>query len=128
MPVVGSVNLKAVWNKALTKGAFIRDEATAIGQAQSKSGVAITSVLVKKEDGGKPSYTPMHLLRNDKLKRTIIIGDEAIDDELYNRLKRSNIIYINRDHEMGAQPDSVRAPDHGRSRIGRRCKGRLPLA
>jgi hypothetical protein len=102
MPVVGANNLKALWNEAHTKGAFVRSEATAIGQAQSSSGVAITSVLVQNADAkGKPAYAPMHLLRNDKLKRTVIIGDETIDDELYNRLKRSNIVYINRSHEAG---------------------------
>ena len=97
IPVAGKANLFALWNKAITKGAFIRDEASAIGQAQSNSGVAITSVLLKKAD--QPVYSKMHILRNDKLKRTMIVGEETISDDLYNRLKRNNIIYISQGHE-----------------------------
>ncbi len=104
LPVVGKTNLKSLWNTAPTNGAFAPDEATAIAENLSDSGIATTTVLCKVVDGTDTKYATLHLLRNSKVDRgrTVIIGDEAIPDELYDRLKRNKIVYINRNFPEAA--------------------------
>jgi hypothetical protein len=98
LPVVGKTNLKSLWNTALTNGAFAPDDATAIAENVSDSGIATTTVLCKMGDTADAKYATLHLLRNSKVDRgrTVIIGDEAIPNEMYDRLKRNKIVYINR--------------------------------
>lgn len=106
LPVVGKTNLKSLWNTAPTNGAFAPDDATAIAEnlADNDSGIATTTVLCRVGESANAHYATLHLLRNSKVDRgrTVIIGDESIPDEMYDRLKRNKIVYINRNFPEAA--------------------------
>lgn len=97
VPVLGEQNLNALWNKNFSQGHFIPDEATAIAENQSDHKLAITTVICRGETSGK-DYQTLHLFKNGVTGRTIIIGDEAIPNDLYDRLNRNKIIYVPRSH------------------------------
>ena len=100
LPVIGRTNMDALWNKALTGGGFSPNEKTSMAQAASDdSGLSITTLLCKGNADKADAYVPLHVIRNSKTHRTMIVGDAPIDDALYDRLKRNKIVYINRQFE-----------------------------
>lgn len=99
VPVVGNAALTSLWNQGITYGAFMPDEATAIAQGQSKvSQLAVTSILCRKGIDVQASYARFHVLRNMRDKRTLIVGEDRIANDLYNRLKRNGVIYFSQNH------------------------------
>ncbi len=101
MPVVGPQNLAGLWMESFTDGTFISDEPTAIAENRSKKNFAVTTLFCRKTGSdGNADYQTLQVMRNGITRRTLIVGEEAIPDELYNRLKRVNIVYLPRGHEM----------------------------
>lgn len=95
---VGTRNLDALWNSALTDGGFNKNEQTAMAQNQSPTGIAVTTVCCAKGTHGHEEYTAFHVLKNAKKGTALIVGDEAIPDDLYNRLKKNKITYVNQQY------------------------------
>ncbi len=103
MQSVGGENLDMMWNKSITQGTFSTDEPTAMAQNTSATGIAVTTVLAAKGEGKTADYTPLEIFRSAKKSKTVIIGDVDLDNDMYNRLKRRNIVYINREHPSGKE-------------------------
>ena len=98
MPTSGILNIKALFNKALTNGAPPSDEATAIAQNQSPSEVAMTTVICRNGKEGEAKYTKLHVLYAGKIGRTLIVGDGNISNDLRSQLKRNGVTYVDQNN------------------------------
>lgn len=94
LPGTGVINQKALWNRSFTNVADPKDAVTAIAQSQSNALLSTTSVICKNEVNGKPAYTKLHVVRNGKANKMLIVGDGDIPAELRSQLKRKGITYV----------------------------------
>lgn len=94
MPASGVMNIKALFNKALSDGKQAPDEATAIAQDQSQSKIAITTVICRNGKDGDAAYSKLHIVHAGKLGKTLIIGDGNVSNDLRGQLKRNGVTYV----------------------------------
>ena len=98
MPKVGELNLKGFWNKALSAtgllssgGDGVVDEALAMAEGESKTGLAITTVIASRDDG--KAEQPLHVIRDQASNRTLVVGG-AISRRLEATFKAAGIAYV----------------------------------
>ncbi|MDE3016384.1 MAG: hypothetical protein KGI29_05625 [Pseudomonadota bacterium] len=104
IPAMRASNLAALWNKSMIsageQGAFYSDneeDNQSLRMAMRdnpKQGVSITTVLCQK-GGDKPHEVPIHVIRDDKADKTIIVAD-GVDARVLRMMQRTNVTYVDR--------------------------------
>ncbi len=93
MPVIGQINMGALWNNGLSDSGLlaIHDDDKSVKMAENTGGkIAITTVMVQDEDGLE---SPVHIVRSRETGKTLVIG--TIDDKTLSRnfmLARHNYV------------------------------------
>lgn len=105
MPKFGSSSIRSLWNDSLILSVDSplarQDEALQISCGTSGSGLAFTTLVVGKSDGGKGGLFPVHILRDARKDQTLVIG-ESIPERLREFLKEAKIEFVDR-HEGNAR-------------------------
>lgn len=96
LPVIGEMNLRTVWNKALTNSGLVaeadEDRSLKMAEARDRSGLAITTVMVS-NDAGQES--PVHLIKNSRTGQVLVIGDME-DEDLSRNFVLARMNYVSR--------------------------------
>lgn len=99
LPKIGPNSLRALWNGALLLSLDSPlapyDEALQISCGTAGSGLAFTSLVVGKVDGGKGGLLPLHVLRDARKDQALVVG-EAISEKLREFLKEAKIEFVDR--------------------------------
>ena len=98
MPVIGGINLRAVWNKALSTSGLIavteNDRPLSMAENTNDVDMAITTVMVNNKDGLE---VPVHLIKNNRSGRVLVIGNHD-NDELRKNFMLARMEYVDRNH------------------------------
>jgi len=92
------------------------DEAMKIAQNASDTGLATTTVVVakhSKNDAEDPELVPVHIIRNSKRDKTLVVADE-LSPRLEAMFKQAGVIYVNR-----SAPGAVAKIDAGLKEVTR---------
>ncbi|GAB5387806.1 MAG: hypothetical protein Alpg2KO_07740 [Alphaproteobacteria bacterium] len=102
VPRLGAANIKALFSKGLsgtgvtsTEKDVVVDEALAIAEGASKTGLKVTSVTAKVDRDGKAVPSHLHIFHDSANERTVIIGDK-ISDKMTRLFKRAGVTYVDR--------------------------------
>jgi hypothetical protein len=106
-PVLRKGNLKSFWSDALSTSDLlsagndsdIKDIGLEIAQGSSKSGIAMTTLMVKGDSG---EDAPMHLIWNKVNDRLLVVGEGKLDSSISKSFKHNKTFYIDRT-EAGAK-------------------------
>lgn len=103
LPVIGDVNLRAVWNKALSNSGRVadvdEDRSVKMAEARDQSGLAITTVMVRNDQGRE---TPVHMVKNTKTGQVLVIGND-VGEELKRNFILARMTYVSRNEEDAAK-------------------------
>lgn len=83
MPIIGQLNVNALWNKGLSESGILAMHAAekSIQMAENTGGhIAITTVMVQDEAGIE---SPVHVIRSRETGKTMVIG--SVDDKTMSR-------------------------------------------
>lgn len=98
MPVIGALNLRAVWNKAISTSGLVavteQDKHMAMAENSHDTDMAITTIMVSSDDNQE---VPVHLIKNNRTGRVLVIGNQK-NDSLRKNFMLSRMDYIDRNH------------------------------
>ncbi len=103
LPRIGTYNLGALWNRALSGSGLVvigegehADQAAQIAENVHGKGLAVTSIQVQRaNDFGVAEASTVHVVMNRNNGRTLLVGDAASDERIA-QLRYRGISYIDR--------------------------------
>lgn len=103
LPEIGEINKGALWNRALSSSGLISydpakgldDEALAMAQKESQTGLAVTTVLCARHTARGAQPSPVHIVEDTVHGITLMVGDR-IDPRTRRNLSRGGIVYVER--------------------------------
>ncbi|MBK66501.1 MAG: hypothetical protein CMP22_00015 [Rickettsiales bacterium] len=103
LPVVGDVNLRSVWNKAITNSGqtadAVEDRSVKMAEDRDPAGLAITTVMVRSDRGRE---TPVHLVKNTQTGKVLVIGND-VSKELQHNFALARMQYVSRHEDDAAE-------------------------
>jgi len=102
-PALRERNLSSLWQDALGNSGVVSDggkdfadEALAMAENQSATGVATMTVVVRKDGEGAATEQPVHIVWNRKSDRVLVVGEGEIPRGLRRAFNESRVVYVDR--------------------------------
>jgi hypothetical protein len=102
-PALRKGNLTALWNDALSRSGMVAAgaennvaDSLAIAENRSKSGVAVTTVMVSNDNGRKAQAVPLHIVWNSAQDRLLIVGEGKLPARVTAAFSHSRVQYVDR--------------------------------
>lgn len=110
-PALRDRNLSSLWDEALSKSGVVSngdhelaDGSLAIAENKSATGVAATTVIVRKDEGEGPAKAlPMHIVWNRKMDRVLVVGEGEISRKLHRAFNDARVVYVDRNDQCAAK-------------------------
>lgn len=103
IPDLKESNVSALFNTAVSDSKKVVvsldeavDESLAIAEGRSETGLAATTVMLKKQDGDGYRYSPTHVVWNENHERLLIVGEGEISRSLRSAFNFAHVAYVDR--------------------------------
>lgn len=97
-------NLTAIWNDALSRSGIVAaapdsdvSDSVAIAENRSKSGLAVTTLVVGNDNGSKSQ--PLHIIWNTAQDRLLIVGEGKLPARVKASFANTKVQYVDRNEE-----------------------------